>query len=533
MSSAAITIKNAAVQNMPSSESVSLRSWLAVFGAALGAFMAVLDIQIVNSSLQDIQGALGATLDEGTWIATSYLVAEIITIPLTTWLSRVFSTRWYVVVNALLFVVFSIACAFAWDLNSMIVFRALQGFTGGTLIPMAFTIILTSLPNSKRAMGMAIFSITATFAPSIGPAVGGWITDTFGWQYIFFLNIIPGIALILLLFFTLPRERSNLALLKQGDWLGIATIALGLGSLEVVLEEGNRKDWFGSTLIVRLAVVAVISLAVFLWHEFRTKQPLVNLRLLKQRNFGFSSVANVALGVALYGSVYLVPVYLAQIQGYDALQIGQTMIWLGLPQLFIIPFVPRLMRKIDSRILLFCGLILFAISGLMNSWMTHDSAAPQMIPSLLVRALGQPLIMVPLSTLATTGIAKAETGSASALFNMMRNLGGSIGVALLSTMITRREQLHSSRVGEAIYNGSLALQERLGYLTQYLIARGADTVHAQTQAMAMIDNLVRRESFVLAFNDAFMMLAVTLLFSCGAVMMLKKPDAAGSASGMH
>lgn len=529
MSSAVMNNQAAQSTNEPP---VTLRNWLAVLGAALGAFMAVLDIQIINSSLQDIQGALGATLDEGTWISTSYLVAEIITIPLTPWLSRVFSPRWYVAVNAILFVVFSVCCACAWDLNSMIVFRALQGLTGGTLIPMAFNIILTSLPPSKRPVGMAIFSVTATFAPSIGPAIGGWLTDTFGWQFIFFLNIIPGLIMVPTMMMALPKEPMNLKLLKDGDWFGIFSMALGMGCLEVVLEEGNRKDWFGSQMILTLAIVAAISLTAFLWRELTAKKPLINLKLLKNRNFGFGSVANVALGFGLYGSVYALPVYLAQVQGYDALQIGSVMMWLGLPQLLLIPFVPLLMKRVDPRLLLATGITLFACSSFMNSWMSADSAGPQMIMSLLVRAAGQPLIMIPLSTITTSGINTKDAGSASALFNMMRNLGGSIGVAMLSTLLTRREQFHSVRIGDSIFMTSPAVQDRISQLTQFFAARGADLVTAQAQALKMIDTVVRRESFMMAFNDVFLTLGVTLLISIVAVTMLKKPQGQ-AAAGVH
>jgi DHA2 family multidrug resistance protein len=511
---------------------VSLKSWLAVIGAALGAFMAVLDIQIVNSSLQDIQGALGATLDEGTWIATSYLVAEIVTIPLTPWLSKVFSTRIYVIVNACLFVIFSMCCAWATDLNTMILFRALQGFTGGILIPMAFTIIMTSLPKSKQAIGMAIFSVTATFAPSIGPAIGGWLTDTFSWQYIFYLNLIPGILLIAILYFTLPKEEMNLGLLKDGDWLGIITMAIGLASLEVVLEEGNRKDWFGSELITRLAITAVIFLIAFIIREITAKKPLLNLRLLLRRNFGLGSIANTTLGFGLYGSVYILPVYLAQMQGYSPLQIGETIMWLGLPQLLIIPLVPKLMQRIDARLLLGTGIILFGTSCLMNAFMTHDNSAAQLIPSLLIRALGQPLIMIPLSTLTTSDIEASLAGSASALFNMMRNLGGSIGVALISTFLTRQEQFHSARIGESIQMTSLAVQERISTLTQYFVSRGADLSLAHQQAIQMLNNIVRRESYMMAYNDAFLIMGIILLAACITAIFLKKPQGQ-AAAGVH
>jgi DHA2 family multidrug resistance protein len=236
--------------------------------------------------------------------------------------------------------------------------------------------------------------------------------------------------------------------------------------------------------------------------------------------------------MALYGSVYLLPVYLAQIQGYDAWQIGQVMMWLGLPQLVIIPFVPKLMQKIDARLLLGAGIVLFGVSSLMNAFMSADSAGPQMIVSLLVRALGQPLVMVPLSTLSTAGIEAAQAGSASALFNMMRNLGGSVGVAMLSTFVTQREQFHSVRVGEAVYQGSLALQDRLNALTSYFTARGADLALAHDQAVKMLDNVVRRESYLMAYNDAFLLLGCTLLCVCIAVALLKKPQGA-SAAGAH
>jgi DHA2 family multidrug resistance protein len=290
---------------------VSVKEWLAVIGAAIGAFMAVLDIQITSSSLRDIQGALGASVDEGSWISTSYLIAEIITIPLTGWLSRVFSPKIYISVNAILFIGFSVLCGFSHDLPTMIACRAAQGFTGGVLIPMAFSIILTTLPPSKMPIGMAIFSITATFAPSIGPAIGGYLTDSFGWPYIFYLNLVPGIVLISMLIYALPSRKMDLQLLKKHDIPGIIAMAIGLSCLTYTLEEGQRKDWLGSELITRTAVISAVFLTLFVIREFTAKNPLVNLKLFGRRNFSVGSVANVALGMALYGSVYLLPLYLS------------------------------------------------------------------------------------------------------------------------------------------------------------------------------------------------------------------------------
>jgi MFS transporter, DHA2 family, multidrug resistance protein len=316
----------------------------------------VLDIQITNASLNDITGALGATIDEGSWISTGYLVAEIVVIPLTGWLSQVFGVRRYLLLNATLFLFFSVACAFAANLPMMILFRAGQGFTGGVLIPMAFTVILTTLPPAKQPIGLAMFALTATFAPSIGPTIGGWLTENFGWEYIFYLNVIPGLMLIMGVLYAIKPQPAKFELWRQGDWAGIVTIAIGLASLEFFLEEGNRKDWFGSEEIVRAGIMAAIALPLFVIIQLTGQRPLLNLRLLKRRNFGLSSVVNLVTGLGLYGSVFLLPLFLAQIQGYSAMRIGETIMWSGIPQLFIIPLLPKLVQRFDLRLLIAIGL---------------------------------------------------------------------------------------------------------------------------------------------------------------------------------
>jgi DHA2 family multidrug resistance protein len=512
----------------PAATTVPFKTWIGVLGTILGAFMAVLDIQITNASLQEIQAALGATLEEGSWISTAYLVAEIVVIPLTGWLSYVFSTRRYVLVNAALFILFSVACAWAWNLPSMIVFRAAQGFAGGTLIPMAFTFILRNLPPVRQPIGLALFAITATFAPSIGPTLGGWLTENYGWEYIFYLNVVPGLLLLAAVWYAVAPERMHLEALKQGDWGGIVAMAIGLGSLQVVLEEGSRKDWFDSALIVRLSIIAAIFLSIFLWLELTRKRPFIELRLLKQRNFALANIVNIALGVGLYGSIYILPLYLAQIQRYNALQIGEVIMWAGIPQLFIVPLIPLLMKKVDSRLMVGVGVSLFAVSCFMNSNLTHETGIDQLRWSQLVRALGQPLIMVPLSSIATTGIAPALAGSASGLFNMMRNLGGSFGIAALATLLKSREEFHSNRLMESISVYNSETQQRLEQLTNYFANRGGvDLNTAQQQALAAIDNVVRREAFVMAFNDCFYFIGITLMVSAIAVLFFQKVKVTG------
>jgi DHA2 family multidrug resistance protein len=531
-------VTNAGVAKQPNptpadqSKPIPLKTWIGVAGTILGAFMAVLDIQITNSSLKDIQAALGATLEEGSWISTAYLVAEIVVIPLTGWLGRVFSIRWYLFVNAALFIFFSICCAWAWNLPSMIVFRALQGLCGGVLIPTAFVIIITTLPPVKQPIGLAMFAVTATFAPSIGPTLGGWLTENYSWQYVFYLNIVPGLLLLAAVWYAIAPQPLQLQMLKQGDWGGIFSMAVGLGCLQVVLEEGSRKDWFESPLIVRLSIIAGVFLIVFFWIEFTRKHPFINLRLLGRRNFGLATIVNVSLGVGLYGSVFILPLYLAQIQQYNAMQIGEVIMWAGVPQLFIVPIVPKLMQRIDIRLMIGVGVSLFAISCFMNADMTNQTGIDQLRWSQLVRALGQPLIMVPLSSMATAGIEREQAGSASGLFNMMRNLGGSMGIAALATLVTRREAFHSNHLVEAVSMYSPMTQQRIDQLTQMFVSRGADVTTAHNQAIATISNLVRREAYVMAYNDCFYFIGWALLLSGFAVLFFKKVKPTGGA-GAH
>jgi MFS transporter, DHA2 family, multidrug resistance protein len=477
----------------------------------LGAFMAVLDIQITNASLNDILGSLGATLEEGSWVSTSYLVAEIIVIPLTGWLSDVFSPRRYLLANAALFLLFSVACAWSWNLDSLIAFRALQGFTGGVLIPMAFNLVLRLLPPDRRGLGFALFGMTATFAPAIGPTVGGWLTDNYGWPAIFYLNLIPGALLMAAVGWGLERGKMRLGLLRHGDWWGIGTMAVGLGSLIVFLEEGNRNDWLHSPFIATLGLAAVVFLSACLTIELCRREPFINLRLVADRNFGLGTAISVAFGVSMYGAMYLLPMYLAQVQGYNAEQIGRTIMWSGVPQLVMMPVAAALLRWFDARVLLTLGLALFSGSSFMNATLSNLTGYDQLILAQIVRAAGMPLVIVPLTSLATAHIGPQQSGSASALYNMFRNLGGSIGIAVLATQLDVREKLHSVRLGEAINAFSPPAGERLDALARGFVARGADAVFAGQQALGAVAGIVRREAYVMAYGDCFFLIGAVLV----------------------
>lgn len=514
------------------SDRVPLKTWICVLGVLLGCFLAVLNIIVTNSSLREIAGTLAASSDEISWVPTSYLVAEIVVIPLTSWLSAAFSLKKYLLANSALFVLFSICCGQAHSLDLMILFRVLQGFTGGVLIPLSFVVILTYLPPSKQPIGMALFSVTATFAPAVGPLIGGWLTDNYGWPFIFYINAIPGILLMAAVWFTMENQPTDLGLLRKGDWWGILTMAIGLAAFEIVLEDGNRKDWFGDPEIVRLAWIAAIFVPAFIFIELRQKDPLVDLRLFARRNFGLGSVVNVVLGIGLYGVVFILPLYLGQIHGYNASQIGKVLIWLGLPQLVIIPLVPRLMQHMDSRVLIGIGVLFFGGSSFFTAHLNTDFAGPQFYMPLVIRAIGQPLIMVPLSAVTTSGMAKGrESGAASALFNMMRNIGGSIGIAGLSTLLSVRERFHSVRIGESVTAYSGAVQQRLQQSVAYFMSQGSDPSSAHMRAVGAMSGIVRREAFLLAYSDCFLVLGGVLLASAIALFFMRKAYLSGGAGG--
>jgi MFS transporter, DHA2 family, multidrug resistance protein len=510
---------------------VPLETWIAVGGALMGAFLAVLNIQITNASLPYIKGGVGTGGVYGTWIATAYLIGEIIVIPLTDFLSRVFSLRRYLLVNTALFLFFSVLCGQASSLSEMIVFRALQGFAGGVLIPLAFTIAMTMLPPGKRAIGLAGFAVTATFAPAIGPTIGGYLTDYYGWPWVFYVNLGPGVVMLAALWFTLPRSALQLSLLRHCDWLGIALMAVGLAALQTVLDDGNVYNWFDSPFIVKLSVVAALALGAFVLWQFITAAPLVKLGLLGRRNFGLGTFGNFLLGFALYGSAYLLPQYLAVAQGFDAEQIGQVVAWTGLPQLLVIPLVPLLMKRIDSRLLVGIGFVVFAVSCFMNLWLDRDYAAPQLFWPNVIRALGQAIVMTPISAIALVGIAQSEAGAASGLFNMMRNLGGAIGTAAIETFFTHREQYHSAIITPQVSLIYPATRDRLAELQRYFMAHGyPDPAGAMHRAIIAIGHTIRGQATIMGYADSFGLIGVVLLIAVLAVAMLCKGTAAGGAA---
>ena len=507
--------------------------WISVMAAMIGAFMAILNIQITNASLLNIEGGIGTGVDNGSWISTSYLIGEIVVIPLTDYLSRVFSFRKIMIAHATLFAAFSVACAFAHDLPTMIGMRGLQGYFGGVLIPMAFTLVFTKLPKPQQPIGLAMFSLAVTFAPAIGPTIGGYLTENYGWQTIFFVNVAPTAVMVGALYFTLDREPMRLELLREADWFGILTMAIGLSSLQAVLEEGNKDDWFGSTFIVTLAVVAAVSLTLFVANELLVEKPLLRLRLLTKRSFGIGTVSAFFLGFALFGSVYLLPAYLGQVQRYNAEQIGSVLAWTGIPQLLLIPLVPVLMQRIDARYIAFTGMMLFAYSAFMNTTMSLDYSGDQFFIPNVIRAVGQALTLAPLSALSLGSVAPQDAPAASGISNMIRNLGGAIGTAVLATIVTKREQFHSNIIGQSVNLGREGVRDRIDQLTNYFMAHGVpDPDDARHQALVALGNTVRRQALVIGFSDAFAVIALVLVVA-GVAIMLTGKSKGSTPAGAH
>jgi DHA2 family multidrug resistance protein len=515
-------------------EKADSRAWIAVLAGLVGAFMSILNIQITNASLLDIEGGIGTGIDNGAWISTSYLIGEIVVIPMTDYLSRVFSFKRFLVANTILFMLFSIACSFAHDLGTMIAFRGLQGFAGGTLLPMAFTMVLTKLPAKQRPIGLAMFAVAVTFAPAIGPTIGGYLTENYGWQTIFYVNTLPSLVMAAMLVFSLEIQPMQLKLLKDGDWAGIASMAIGLAALQTVLEEGNKDDWFESPFIFDLALVAAVFLIAFVIMELKVKNPVIKLDLFRQRNFAAGVTGQVFVGFALFSSVYILPQYLGQVQRYNAQQIGEVLAWTGLPQLLLIPFMPFLMKRFDTRYVAVIGIFLFAASCFMNLTLSLDVAGDQFFLPNILRAFGQAMVLTPLTAITTSTIAARDVGAASGLSNTLRNLGGAIGTAVIGTIITKREQYHSNIIGQSVTLYGEATRDRIERLTGYFLSHGvSDSAAAHQKAIVAIGSAVHRQALIMGFSDGFGVIGAILLLAAVAILFARKVRAAAGGGGAH
>ncbi|WP_346778419.1 MDR family MFS transporter [Paraburkholderia sp. Tr-20389] len=529
--------EHAAVQSQSQAASAkpanaSPADWTAVAAGALGALMATLDISITNSALPQIQGQIGATGTEGTWISTGYLMSEIVMIPLAAWLTRVFGLRNFLLGNATLFTLFSIMCGMSHSLPQMIVGRIGQGFAGGAMIPTAQTIVATRLPRHQMPIGMTMFGLIVLLGPLLGPVVGGWLAENIDWSWCFFLNLPVGVALVVLLVAGLDTARTNWQQFVRADWLGIVGMAAGLSSLTVVLEEGQRERWFESSMIVWLSVVAVVGIALLIAAQFVSKQPIVRLKLLT--NARYSSVIFIVftVGAGLYCVSYLLPQFLSGVAGYNAQQSGAVMLMSGLPAFLMMPVLPRLMGRVDTRLLVAAGLACFAGSCLLDIALTAQSAGDDFTWSQLLRGVGQVLAMMPLNQASMAAVPREQAGDAAGLYNMARNLGGSVGLALLGTFIDRRNTFHDDMIRESVTANSLVGQEHVAQSAAGFFSQHGDMAYAKMQALGQLAAQMQLQASVITFSETFYVLAVALLLCIPLAFLLKKP-ALGTPSAGH
>ena len=494
-------------------ERADLSAWLAVAAGSLGALLATLDVSIVNSALPTIQGEIGATGTEGTWIATSFLVAEIIIIPLSAWLERLLGLRTLLFIAVTLFTGFSILCGVAAELTTMIIVRGGQGITAGALIPTAMTIVATRLPPHQQPIGMALFGVTVILGPVLGPLIGGWLTENLSWHYAFFVNVPVCIVLLLLLWLGLPHQRPDWSYVSEGDWFGIAGLILGLGGLTVVLEEGHREEWFESPLIIRLTLMTLFGFALLLVGQRYARRPVLKLSLIFTRQFGSIVIMALVVGMALYGTIYVIPQFLALISDYNALQTGYVIALMGLPALFLMPIVPFLITRIDIRLAVGGGLLLMAISCFVSTSLTAESGGAVFTEGQLIRGAGMILAMMFLNQATVASVAKEDAGDASGIFNAARNLGGSFALSALASFQDQRIWHHSRRMEETLNANSVSLQDYLEGL--------ARNFGGMEGAMAVLSRTLQREAFIMTYNDVFLVMGILTLATVPLVLFLR------------
>ena len=508
----------------PSPEQLPVKAKVFAFTAmCVGFFIALLDIQIVSASLRDIGGGLSAGTDETAWVQTSYLIAEIIVIPLSGWLSRVMSTRWLFCVSAVGFTATSLLCGVAWDIRSMIIFRALQGFLGGSMIPTVFTTAFIYFSGNQRVIAAATVGAISSLAPTLGPTIGGWITDNYSWHWLFFVNLVPGAFVAIVVPMLVRVDKPNPSLLRGADYLGMLLMAVCLGCLEYTLEEGERWDWFSDDTIRTTAWVAALTGAGFLWRSLTHPQPIVDFTALKIRNFGLGSLLSFVSGTVIFSTIYLTPLFLSRVRGFSALEIGCAVFSTGLFQISAIPLYTLLARRVDLRWLMIFGFVCFSSSMWTFAPLTHEWGWCELLLPQALRGFGQQFAVAPIVTLALGSLPPQRLKLASGLFNLMRNLGGAIGIAVCGTILNDRSNVHFLHLAEHLNGSNFSAQ---ALLTQVATADtshwNGDAAHGTTAALHELWSLTFREAQTQAFADAFLAIMVCLVAATALIPLMKK-----------
>jgi MFS transporter, DHA2 family, multidrug resistance protein len=498
-----------------------IRSLLPFVVMCAGMFIALLDIQIVASSLQNIGGGLSAAQDQISWVQTAYLIAEIIMIPLSGWLTRVFSTRWLFTVSAAGFTLASLLCGLAWNIQSMIVFRALQGMLGASMIPTVFTSSFHYFQGPKRVYSAAVVGTIASVAPALGPVIGGWITDTLDWHWLFYVNLIPGLIITILTALLVKIDKPDLSLLKDADYPGIVLLAIFLGTLEYVLEEGTRWNWFDDHTIRTCAAIAAISGVLFVVRSLTFPRPVADLRAFGNRNFALGCLLSFVTGVGIFSTIYLTPLFLGYVRGFSAWQTGIAIFSTGAASLLGVPFYILLARKFDTRWLMMFGLASFGLAMWSYSFITHDWGGAQLFLPQLLRGFPQVFAVAPSVNLGLGSLPPERLKYASGLFNMMRNLGGAVGIAVSGAILNSRTNFHFHAIASHLTPASGPMERLTGALTERYAEISGSLQDAHTAALKNLWQLAYREASTMAYADAFRVIMIAFIAATLLVPLLR------------
>ena len=488
----------------------------------VGMFVALLDIQIVASSLQDIGGGLSAAQDQISWVQTAYLIAEIIVIPLSGWLTRVFSTRWLFAASALGFTLTSMLCGLAWSIESMILFRALQGMLGASMIPTVFTSSFHYFEGQRRVYAAAVVGTIASVAPALGPVIGGWITDTLDWHWLFYVNLVPGLLVAAGVALLVDIDEPDLGLLGEADYLGIALMAVFLGTLEYVLEEGARWNWFGDATIRTCTAISAVSGVLFVIRSLTYAQPVVDLKALGNRNFLLGFILSFVTGIGIFSTIYLTPLFLGYVRGFSAWQTGIAVFSTGAASLAGVPAYVMLARKIDTRWLMMFGLASFGAAMWSFSFITHEWGSAELLLPQVLRGFPQVFAVAPSVTLGLGSLPPERLKYASGLFNMMRNLGGAVGIAVCGAILNDRTNLHFVTIASNLTPANGAMERLLHGMTDRYAAALGGPVAGHAAALSQLWHLAYREAETLAFADAFRTIMVAFAIATVVVPLMRK-----------
>ncbi len=488
----------------------------------VGMFIALLDIQIVASSLQEIGGGLSATQDQISWVQTAYLIAEIIVIPLSGWLTRVFSTRWLFTISAAGFTLASLLCGLAWNIESMILFRAIQGFLGGSMIPTVFTSAFQYFEGQRRLLAAAVIGTIAAVAPAFGPIAGGWITDTLQWPWLFYVNLIPGLVVAISVALLVDIDKPDFTLIKRADYIGIVLLAIALGNLEYVLEDGARWNWFADQTIETCAIIAAAAGLLFVWRNLVCAYPVLDLRALRNRNFLIGCIVSFITGIAIFSTIYLTPLFLGYVRGFSAWQTGVAMFSIGLSALVGTPFYMVLGRRIDLRWLMMFGLAMFALSMWQFSFITHEWGREELLWPEIFRGFPQTFAVAPAITLGLGSLSPERLKYASGLFNMMRNLGGAVGIAVSGAVLNDRTNQHFLALASRLTPANPATTRLLSGFARHDTSALGVASRGGHAALRQLWLLTYREAATLAFADAFRIILLALLIAILLAPLMKK-----------